>query len=485
MANRTTLKSYFETGDFPTQAQFAELIDSFLLATADETNAGELAAVLAQLGLDPRKTILTTLLPTADADRQAFVKAAFSAFTARIAPASASQTRTGATGFKPLTPSVLNSAKVTAALTPVSNVIPVNGDNWWRGLVEATGSVSIGEGLNIRNQPLTLMVTADGGDLNVTAHSSWTKGGWGDGITTIELDNGQSALFRLERFGDALICVFECIVGSVASIPFAATGGTITDSGGYRYYNFAASGTFSVTSGSRTDLEALIVGGGGSGGAFRAGGGAGGAVRVITGITADAATGSYAVTVGAGGGAVTGQAAGNNGGSSSVFGTTSLGGGGGSTTSGGSGNNGAAGGSGGGAGGSASGTPTGGTAGTGGNAGGNGSVSGTTSERRGGGGGGAAGVGTNATTSACGNGGAGSSYSWPTATYYGAGGGGGTSGTTGGSGGTGGGGAGGSSAGSGNGGNASGIGAGGGASGPSSTTSGTGAAGRVIIRHPI
>jgi hypothetical protein len=27
--NRTTLKSYFETGDIPTQAQFADLIDSF------------------------------------------------------------------------------------------------------------------------------------------------------------------------------------------------------------------------------------------------------------------------------------------------------------------------------------------------------------------------------------------------------------------------------------------------------------------------
>lgn len=33
--NRTTLKSYFETGDIPTEAQFADLIDS---ATPHETN---------------------------------------------------------------------------------------------------------------------------------------------------------------------------------------------------------------------------------------------------------------------------------------------------------------------------------------------------------------------------------------------------------------------------------------------------------------
>ncbi len=47
MANRTTLKSYFETGDKPTQAQFAALIDSVLnLSEDDYTTVPGLDAVL-------------------------------------------------------------------------------------------------------------------------------------------------------------------------------------------------------------------------------------------------------------------------------------------------------------------------------------------------------------------------------------------------------------------------------------------------------
>lgn len=36
--NRTTLKSYFETGDTPTQAQFIDLIDSFFALTENDSD---------------------------------------------------------------------------------------------------------------------------------------------------------------------------------------------------------------------------------------------------------------------------------------------------------------------------------------------------------------------------------------------------------------------------------------------------------------
>lgn len=41
MSDRTTLKSYFETGDTPTQAEFADLIDSTALTTETITTVGQ------------------------------------------------------------------------------------------------------------------------------------------------------------------------------------------------------------------------------------------------------------------------------------------------------------------------------------------------------------------------------------------------------------------------------------------------------------
>jgi hypothetical protein len=56
MANRIQLKSYFETGDKPTQAQFAELIDSLALVTElSSANLATLAQALA--GLDNTKAM--------------------------------------------------------------------------------------------------------------------------------------------------------------------------------------------------------------------------------------------------------------------------------------------------------------------------------------------------------------------------------------------------------------------------------------------
>lgn len=42
--NRVTLKSYFETGDTPTEAQFVDLIDSLLNIVEDSINAQSIEA---------------------------------------------------------------------------------------------------------------------------------------------------------------------------------------------------------------------------------------------------------------------------------------------------------------------------------------------------------------------------------------------------------------------------------------------------------
>ena len=196
-----------------------------------------------------------------------------------------------------------------------------------------------------------------------------------------------------------------------------ATGGTVTDVGGYRIHTFTSSGTFTVTQAG--NVESLIVAGGGGGGNVgdrsAGGGGAGGLqYTASTAVTAQA----YTVTVGNGGGPVT------NGSNSSALGITATGGGyGGAGYGGGVGN----GGSGGGCihnNNPGAGTGIAGQGFRGGNSGydsGNGS-SGTFSAC---GGGGAGAVGGNASTITGGAGGVGLAYSISGASVYYAGGGGG------------------------------------------------------------
>jgi len=123
--------------------------------------------------------------------------------------------------------------------------------------------------------------------------------------------------------------------------PFSATGGTTTDSGGYRYHTFNASGNFVVTGSKSMDI--LIVGGGGSGaggssdpwdGYSLYGGGGGGAGRFTT-STTTVTGGTYVVTVGAGATAVgMGEGvSGLNGNTSSFGATTAIGGNGGEAPS--------------------------------------------------------------------------------------------------------------------------------------------------------
>lgn len=256
----------------------------------------------------------------------------------------------------------------------------------------------------------------------------------------------------------------------------AATGGTITTytSGGttYKVHTFTSSGTFQITSGSTTQLQALVVAGGGGGGSSNSSGGGGaGGFKYSTGLSYG--TGSYTVTVGAGGAGSNGGGTASTG-SNSVFDTiTSTGGGGGGAFNGAA----SAGGSGGGGGNPAGGAAS--PAGQG-NAGGNG-TGGSANNQGGGGGGGAGAVGGTGTTSVGGNGGNGSSNSITgSAVTYGGGGGGGNFNGTGGTGGTGGGGGGGTT---GNGTAGTTNTGGGGGSGPGGT-GGTGGSGIVIISYP-
>ena len=150
--------------------------------------------------------------------------------------------------------------------------------------------------------------------------------------------------------------------------PMAATGGTTSSSGGFKYHQFNSSGTFTVTS--PGNIDAIIVaGGGGGGGGQQSGGngtglhgGGGGAGGVVTLTNTYLSSGSYAVVIGDGGGTY------QNGNNSTFNGSTAIAGGrGGSEGSGKS--NGASGGSGGGGAGASSGG-TNGTANTGGGGGG-------------------------------------------------------------------------------------------------------------------
>ena len=130
------------------------------------------------------------------------------------------------------------------------------------------------------------------------------------------------------------------------SAAWAASGGSVTSSGGYTIHTFTGSGTFTVTGGGSKSIDVLVVAGGAGGSGYYGGsygiangGGAGG----LSAFTTSVAASSNTITIGAGG------AAQNGGNSSSAIGTTVTGGsaGGFSYTGGTAGTNGSAGGGGG------------------------------------------------------------------------------------------------------------------------------------------
>jgi hypothetical protein len=109
--------------------------------------------------------------------------------------------------------------------------------------------------------------------------------------------------------------------GSAASF-IAATGGSVTTSGNYKYHTFTSSGTLSVTAAPAGKyIDVLLVGGGGASGGNLSGGGGGG---VIINEGVEIGLGSYGITIGSAGNGV-----GVSGGNTTAFDLVALGGGGG------------------------------------------------------------------------------------------------------------------------------------------------------------
>lgn len=118
-----------------------------------------------------------------------------------------------------------------------------------------------------------------------------------NGIQTrsIQAVNGQLAIWTtstdddIQTFGGK-----EFLAAPLGS----ATGGTVTTSGDYKFHTFTSSNTFTVNT--ATIYDVLVIAGGGSGGRSfcGAGGGAGGYVEQNDKILS---TGSYSITIGAGG----------------------------------------------------------------------------------------------------------------------------------------------------------------------------------------
>ncbi len=104
----------------------------------------------------------------------------------------------------------------------------------------------------------------------------------------------------------------------VARPTVQATGGTISQSGGYRYHRFTSSGTFTITREGHIDFVLIGGGGGGAAGGLNlsneCGGGGGGAGAALVSLNNQEPIGSFAVTIGAGGsGGSAGVSDGNNG----------------------------------------------------------------------------------------------------------------------------------------------------------------------------
>jgi len=117
----------------------------------------------------------------------------------------------------------------------------------------------------------------------------------------------------------------------------ATSGGTITTVGANRVHSFTTTGTTSITFLVPVTAQILVVAGGGGGGGNNgsaSAGGGGGAGEFYTSASYSIATGTYTVTVGAGG--VAGIASGADGGNGgdSVFGSLIANGGGGGSTAG-------------------------------------------------------------------------------------------------------------------------------------------------------
>jgi Flp pilus assembly pilin Flp len=188
-------------------------------------------------------------------------------------------------------------------------------------LTSSSLSVSLGSGANVEiiADECSGDTLAGGADCDVTMRPfADANGAIGDSLVIAGVSGSPLALSG---------------TASGFPIPFSATGGTIVDSGGYRIHSFTSSGSFQVLSGSRSDIEYLIVASGGSGGTNGRGGGGGGGC--VPGSGQSVSAGNYPVVVGPA--QTTFE---SNGSDSSVFGLTAVGGGAGTAGTGGNGGSG-------------------------------------------------------------------------------------------------------------------------------------------------
>jgi hypothetical protein len=121
--------------------------------------------------------------------------------------------------------------------------------------------------------------------------------------------------------------MFAASLGFWKQPPVSVSGGNAVISGDYIVRTFTTSDNLTISGGTLTGVDYLLIGGGGGGwntGSYRGGGGAGGLLQG-TGLNLDSAT--YPVTVGARGNTSTTLSGISNGGNSTFNGLTAVGGG--------------------------------------------------------------------------------------------------------------------------------------------------------------
>ena len=220
---------------------------------------------------------------------------------------------TGTGSSSPIIVSGLQSSTQYSFTVTATNAIGTSLPSSSSNLVTATtvpqaptiGSATAGNG----SATVAYTANATGGktvtQYRATSTSGVFSGTGASPITVSGLLNGTSYAFTVRATnanGPSLESAASNSVTPVA--PFAATGGTIVTSGGYKYHTFKANGTFSISSGTK-NIEVMAIAGGGSGGtgsstwglSHVSGAGAGGVV--YTSGSYGSGT-SWAITVGGG-----------------------------------------------------------------------------------------------------------------------------------------------------------------------------------------
>lgn len=239
-----------------------------------------------------------------------------------------------------------NSNSITATTVPQAPTITAANSRFERVSVDFTANGTGGKAIS------SYTITPSGG---VTPQN-----GGSSPISIPSLTPGTSYTFTATATNDNGTSLSSSV--SPSAIPYTASGGNITTTGGYRYHTFLSSSSF-VLGGTSAPVDyAIIAGGGGGGSGIAGGGGAGGKQSG----TVTLSPGSYSLTVGGGGGGGGNDGSGAGGNSSVFNGVTATGGGAGAGY-----NAGRAGGSAGSNGGSGSGAVSGGQGGGGGGSGGN------------------------------------------------------------------------------------------------------------------